>query len=580
VDGFQSKFSCKGRLRPCRREICLLTWFSDDTIANNIWRRIFEAHRYGDVLITMGTGKISSRTERAIGLAGEHDYAVLDMREVDGQKLMLVKNPWCEGMSWRGSIPRSAVDNEDDEDEEILPSSRDLLNQDDKLTPGTFWMDLNSVMQYFESIYLNWNPGLFKYRQDIHFAWDLSASSSSSKYQSFSNNQQFRVSVSASGVVWLLLSHHFKDGKEDVHPSEYISLYVFDNNGAKVYLSDGAVQRGPFVDSPQTLLRLDNLEANKKYTVVPVEQDLTPTTHTFTLSVFANARIAIDEAPSKYACHKSISAAWTEETAGGNAHSPTYSQNPQFRIVVPAKTSIALLLETSVEQLHVHVKLVHGRGARVQAVRSKDIVFDSKDYRRGCALAEYAELDAGAYTIICSTFEAGQKGNFKLRVDSMVATQLSLLPRQGAGRLRRAWAKATFQGQQRALAAPIAPRRLTKFDVFVKQVQQTGQQQTAKAGQSRERSMVRVTLEVGTGPERRILIASSNGEYSDSSAGVRTGEIDLAPQEMGNIWLVIERMFTPMDSERELFEVETFTDALDTVDIGVWRRWDVDALDQ
>jgi calpain-7 len=225
--------------------------------------------------------------------------------------------------------------------------------------------------------------------------------------------------------------------------------------------------------------------------------------------------------------------------------------------------------------LHVHVKLVHGRGSRVQAVRSKDIVFDSKDYRRGCALAQYAELDAGIYTIICSTFEAGQKGNFTLRVDSTVATQLSILPRQGAGRVRRAWAKATFAGQQRALAASIAPRRLTKFDVFVKQVQQIGFQQTAKTGQGLERSMIRVTLEIGTGSQRRILIASSNGEYSDSSAGVRTGEIDLAP-EMVDVWLVIERMFTPMDSRGEIFEIETFTDAPDTFDMGVWRRWNMD----
>ncbi|KAH0138486.1 cysteine proteinase, partial [Aureobasidium melanogenum] len=300
------------------------------------------------------------------------------------------------------------------------------------------------------------------------------------------------------------------------------------------------------------------------------------TVHTFTLSVFAEQRIALDEAPNKYPCQKTITAAWTDETAGGNAHSPTYSQNPQFSIVVPARTPIALLLETDVEQLHVHVKLVHGRGSRIQTVRSKDIVFDSKDYRRGCALAQYAELEAGTYTIICSTFEAGQKGNFRLRVDSMVATQLAILPRQGAGRLRRAWAKAIFEGQQRMLAVPIAPKRLTKLDVFVKQVQQVGLQETAKTGQSRQRSMIRVTLEIGTGPQRRILIASSNGEYSDSSAGVRTGEIDLSPQEMGKVWLVIERMFTPMDSQGEMFEIETFTDAPDTVDIGVWRRWEVD----
>lgn len=524
----------------------------------------------------MGTGKISHRTERAIGLAGEHDYAVLDMREVDGQKLMLVKNPWCEGMSWKGSIPKSPIDHESDEDEEALPSSRDLLNLNDELTPGTFWMDLNSVMQYFESIYLNWNPGLFTYRQDIHFAWDLTASSPRGKHRSFSDHPQFCITNKRSSPVWILLSRHFRDGVEDLHGSEFASLYVFDNNGAKVYLSDGALQRGPFVDSPQTLLRLDHLEAGKSYTIIPVEQDLAPVKHTFTLSAFARNPISLEEATSRFSCRKAISAAWTEETAGGNAHAPTYSQNPQFRINVPGKTPIALLLETSEEQLHVHVKLVHGRGSRVQAVRSRDIIFDSKDYRRGCALAQFAELDAGTYTIICSTFEAGQKGNFTLRVDSMVATQLSLLPRQGAGRSRRAWAKAIFEGQQRILAAPIVPNRLAKLDVFVKQINQAGMQTSTAQGHRRERSMIRVTLEMGRGPERRILIASSNGEYSDSSAGVRTGEIDLSPKEVEKAWLVIERMFTPKDLEGEVFEVETFTDAPDAVDLGVWRRWEVD----
>jgi calpain-7 len=524
----------------------------------------------------MGTGKISCKLERATGLAGEHDYAVLDMREVDGQKLMLVKNPWCEGMSWKGSVPRSPMGNESEEDDEIPPSSRDLLNADRELTPGTFWIDLDSVMQYFESIYLNWNPGLFLYRQDIHFGWDLSSSSSRSKFKSFSTHRQFCVSVALTGTAWVLLNRHFKDGSQNLHPAEYINLYAFDNNGAKVYLSDGAIHRGSFVDSPQTLLRLDSLEKDKQYTIVPVEQDLAPAVHTFTLSVFATARIAINDAADKYRCRSTASASWTEETAGGNAHSPTYSQNPQFSIKVDARTPIALLLETGMEQLHVHVKLVHGRGSRVQAVRSKDIVCDSKDYRRGCALAQFADVAAGTYTIICSTFEAGQKGDFTLRVDSMARTDLSLLPRQGAGRLGRTWAKAIFEGQQRILAAPISPRRLTKLDVFVKLVQQSGILDHSKKSQHRERSLIRVTLEVGRGPERRILIASSNGEYSDSSAGVRTGEIDLSPQEDVRVWLVIERMFTPADLDGEVFHIETFTDAPDTIEMGVWRRWEVD----
>ena len=54
-------------------------------------------------MITLGTGKFSLKEEKELGLAGEHDYAVLDMKEHGSQRLMLVKNPWCDGMVWKGS---------------------------------------------------------------------------------------------------------------------------------------------------------------------------------------------------------------------------------------------------------------------------------------------------------------------------------------------------------------------------------------------------------------------------------------------------------------------------------------------
>jgi hypothetical protein len=146
-----------------------------DLELDRFWKRIVKGFSFGDVLITMGTGQMSSKTEKALGLVGQHDYAVLDLREVDGQRLMLIKNPWVEGSSWHGRFKDfSQTPSQSDEDspantnEEPVDCPRDLLNVDKEMKPGTFWMDLDNVVQHFESVYLNWNTGLFSHRQDLH----------------------------------------------------------------------------------------------------------------------------------------------------------------------------------------------------------------------------------------------------------------------------------------------------------------------------------------------------------------------------------------------------------------------------
>lgn len=572
-----------------------LTRDSDDIMPNAIWKRIFKAHSFGDVLITIGTGKMSKREEREIGLAGEHDYAVLDMREVDGQKLMLIKNPWCEGTSWRGSTPKLnasgegnlTADNHDDDDDP-LPSSRDLLNADAQLSPGTFWMDLNSILQHFESIYLNWNPGLFKYRQDLHFRWDLSpntpAAASRGRYSSLSNNPQFSVSVEDGGTAWLLLSRHFQDppgeSASEHHqtnaalPLGFISLYAFDTSGTRVMLSDGALTRGPFVDSPQTLLRLDNLVSNRPYTIVAMEEDLPSMRNCFTLSTWANSKIQIDHAMDRYPHQVTVNSCWTKETAGGATHSPLYAQNPQFAIVVPSRTPISLLVQTATDHLNVHTKLVHGRGQRVHSLRKRDVVFDSRDYRRGCALAELSELDPGTYTIICSTFEAGQLGDFSLRVDSTVPVHLTQLAKEGAGRINIKLAPATFLTGDRKVVAPLVPRRLAKVMVSVKHKPTTPV--PARSTPRRECSLIRVSIERGVGPHRQFVITSGNGDYADSANGMRTEEVDVNPTMAKNVgmWLVIERMSTPRENAEEQFEVDLFCDVPDAIGVGVWRAWE------
>ncbi|EMD00076.1 hypothetical protein BAUCODRAFT_63830 [Baudoinia panamericana UAMH 10762] len=548
---------------------------SDELEPDRFWKRILTAFDYGDVMVTMGTGKMTAKTERELGLAGEHDYACLDLREVDGQRLLLIKNPWCEGTSWRGK------------------SSRDLLNADEQLSPGTFWMDLDNVVQHFESMYLNWNPGLFGYREDMHFAWDLSRAGRAGnvprgRFASLSAHPQMTVTATQGGTVWILLWRHFKnaisegateeeiaEGCYDIDLCGHIALVAFSVQGRRVLLPEKHIAKAWFVDSPQTLLKLDDCMPGQVYTIAPLEQDLAAVEHTFTLSCFANSPLLLVQAAERSQYAHTLTAAWTKETAGGNAHSPKYSVNPQFSIAVPQKTRISLLLEAMNEDLNVHVKLVHGQGQRIHTIRNRDIVFDSKEYSRGCCLAEHAELEAGQYTIVCSTFEPDQLGVFILLIESSQPTRVAMLPREGAGRITLELSAVAFKRGESRVAAPLAPRRLVRLYAVVRHLDSGGVARRATSG---SRSLVRLSIESGRGPNRRIHIASGEGDYADCAGGVvRTEDIEIQPEMVTrgkDLWLVLDRMYASGEAEDERFSVELFVDQPDAVTCGVWRGWD------
>ncbi|PPJ57684.1 hypothetical protein CBER1_00142 [Cercospora berteroae] len=574
----------------------------DDLELDRLWSRMLNAFSYGDVLVTMGTGKMSDKTERALGLASEHDYAVLDLREVGGQRLMLVKNPWVEGTSWRGRSRRSERSQEMspegprislDEETGSNDSPRDLLNEKD-LPPGTFWMDLDSVQQYFESVYLNWNPGLFKYRQDAHFEWDFSKTHDDNGFcksrgptASLQHNPQFTVTTSQRKDVWILLWRHFQNsvpedataediesGRHYIDLSGYITLAAFSAQGRKVMLSERYIQKGWYVDSPQTLLKLENCEPGKPYTIVPLEQDLPANKHSFTICTFSNSPVELNHAIPRYAHLTHVNGSWTQQSAGGNTQNPTYCDNPQYTITVPKKTNISLLLEASNPKYNVNVRLLHSGGERVFNMRKKDIIADSTVYRQGCCIAELDELDPGKYTAICSTFDPQQLGDFTLRIDSAEQTFAKLLPREGAGRIRFEVKGAAFKEGMTKIAAPMVPHRLVNFYAIARQAAPA-----SGHGRSGSRSHIRLSVEHGREPSRFVRIESNNGEYSDTSGGaVRTDAIDLGPNDRMLVsqgcMLVLDRMYVSSENLEETFQVELYMDQPNAIAVGPWRAWD------
>jgi calpain-7 len=568
-----------------------------DTIPDQLWNRIYNAFLYGDVLVTAGTGRMSSRQERELGLEGQHSYVVLDMKETDHDRLLLVKNPWVEGKGWRGPRPPgiAALDSSTSSGESknsMESYHRDSVPTQDRPHPTTFWIGLEQVIQHFESLYLNWNPGLFGYRQDIHFEWTVEAQPSTGGC--IVTHPQFAFSAKQTGPVWFLLSRHFRDapaGTKDEsdtfhdgsirpesqvdssgeHPKGFMSIYVCNGQGERLFIKETYLESSDYVTTPQCLLRWD-AEDNKNYTVVIDQDELPPSLYTFSLSAFSKSPIALEPAAQKYPLQKVEEGAWTRQSAGGNTSSSRFFENPQYSLEVRERGALAILL-TSNHEHPLHVKLALGYGKRIYRLQSRDVLADSGNHRTGCVLAEVKDLQPGLYTIICSLFEAGQTGDYTLRVDSTSSIVLKQIPRDGAGLLSTKLSPACFGAHVHKIAAPILPHRLASYTIVARFLKATSPRSTDLGMLAR--SPLRFSVELGRGPERKFIIASERGEYTDAVT-VRSESVNIDPTlaRQGDLYLVLDRLSGPGGPVEEWYEVEIFTDAPQAYSVGVWREWD------
>ena len=498
------------------------------------------------------------------------------MIEFEGRQLFLVKNPWSKGTVWKGHIYGSDDMTEYPNgfsDHRVTGMPRTSTIDTEPTAPGTFWMGLNDVFQSFESLYLNWNPGLFRYREDIHFKWDLA--SSSSPEGSLVSNPQYEVCSSLGGTVWVLLNRHFtsrddqsnKDTKLSVKREDvgtgFISLYAFDSNGKRVVSSDEAIVHGPYVDSPNTLLKLE-LPAGRAYTVAVSSQVLPQPVNTFTVSAFSLGPLKLVEARDEYAHTVLQYGVWTALTAGGNASSSSYHANPQFSLDLAVSSKVAILLENSSVCYPVHVKLVWGDGKQICSIKTRDIVGDSGEYRKGYAFAEVQDVQAGAYTIVCSTFEPGQLGRFTLRVSTMSACVVNRIAEATAGRFATKVQSASLAPGSNYLTAPLISQRLNR--ISIRAISRAGKSRSSK----RARAVVKIGVHHGRLLPKRIIAVSRDDENLDGQGEVWIRNVDIEPSmcEDRGLWLVLERLECSMLHMAEYVDIDIFSDG--PIKVGDW----------
>ncbi|XP_053323276.1 calpain-7 [Spea bombifrons] len=391
------------------------------------FRMLYQRFHKGDVLITTATGMMSEEEGEKWGLVPTHAYAVLDIREYKTHRFLQLKNPWSH-LRWKGRFCEK-------DERSWTPELQKYLNFDprtaQKIDNGIFWITWDDLCQYYDVIYLSWNPSLFKESTCIHSTWDAKQGPVKDAY-SLANNPQYKLEVQCpkgGAAVWILLSRHITDKDDFAHNREFITLIVYNKtDGKKIYYPADPV---PYIDgirinSPHYLTKMTlTSPGTHTFTLVVSQYEKQNTIH-YTLRVYAGCKFTFSKIPTPYTINKRINGQWKGQSAGGCGNfRDTHKNNPVYQFHLEKSGPLLLELrgprQYSVGFEVITVTTTGDPGASGFQKKS------SGDYRCGFCHLELENVPAGTYNIIPTTFLPAQEGPFFLDFNSVIPIKVSQL---------------------------------------------------------------------------------------------------------------------------------------------------------
>jgi calpain-7 len=448
-----------------------------------LWPKMWGGLKSRTLLVTFGTSDLDPVSEKAYGLAAMHAYAVLDIKVENDEALVLLKNPW------------------NDETKTIWPSG-DIS--------GTFWIPFHESRRHFKWAYLNWYPGIFKHREDLHFVWNIVRQTSSAHAE---KTPQFSLKNPAKSnqLVWILLSRHFQDFDDGRrHATGHISIWACSRSGNKVYDVDlHSVAHSISVDSMQVLLRL-MIPKETTYTIVPRQEGACLGDHYFTMSAFSDFEISLTEATQPLSNMLTIKDHWYRDlSAMGNIEEPEFYRNPQYLLQVTEPAHVALSLESFDPTIAVNVMLYHS-GRQIFTVKQDGIAVGTTEYREGYSAIrtpDWKPLHPMKYTILVSTAAADQVTEYALHCESDVPVAITRISGEEWLSNRFSPPRAPFSHDANILAIPFHVSRSSVVNFRV----------VAHFAPSKNRndyqSPIQISIERGQGPHKQIISQTGTPDH-------------------------------------------------------------------
>ncbi|EXC34521.1 hypothetical protein L484_019118 [Morus notabilis] len=272
-----------------------------DLASGRLWSQLLRFKQEG-FLLGVGSPTGSDVHISSSGIVQGHAYALLQVREVDGHKLIQIRNPWANEVEWNGPWSDSSPEWTDRMKHKLkhVPQSKD----------GIFWMSWQDFQVHFRSIYVCrvYPPEM---RYSVHGQWRGYSAGGCQDYDTWHQNPQFRLRATGTDAsypihVFITLTQGVSFSRtvagfrnyQSSHDSMmfYIGMRILKTRGRRaaynIYLHE-SVGGTDYVNSREISCEMVLEPDPKGYTIVPT------TIHPgeeapFVLSVFTKALVTLE----------------------------------------------------------------------------------------------------------------------------------------------------------------------------------------------------------------------------------------------------------------------------------------------
>lgn len=272
-----------------------------DLASGRLWSQLLRFKQEG-FLLGAGSPSGSDVHISSSGIVQGHAYSLLQVREVDGHKLLQIRNPWASEVEWNGPWSDSSP--------EWTDRMRHKLKHVPQSKEGIFWMCWQDFQIHFRSIYVCrvYPPEM---RYSMHGQWRGYTAGGCQDYDTWHQNPQFRIRAVGQdaslpihvfitltqGVSFSRTSAGFRNYQSS-HDSSmfYIGMRILKTRGCRaaynIYMHE-SVGGTEYVNSREISWEMVLEPDSKGYTIVPT------TIHPgeeapFVLSVFTKSLITLD----------------------------------------------------------------------------------------------------------------------------------------------------------------------------------------------------------------------------------------------------------------------------------------------
>ena len=257
--------------------------------------------------------------------------------------MLLIKNPWGH-FRWQGKYSFGDTKNWTAQLKQALGYSNFTKDQ------GVFWMDFDSVIDWFTSLDINWNPELLLYRKSFFDHWQAKDMLGGNSLSLKDNPQYFidfmadAAQTAAAGqtfVCWVVISKLLvmhKDGsaEDEENSKDYMALHVYKNKdkGQKVLEDRHCLKRSTYSPEQTTMLYLnlpsaDHLQVENVLNLV-LDQHKRERDLFYNIRVYSSVPFVTGRSGMSFKFKQEVIV--PQFPGGGVPSSTIFYKNPQFMI--------------------------------------------------------------------------------------------------------------------------------------------------------------------------------------------------------------------------------------------------------